>query len=140
MHIINRQKSSIRQLTQDYGMLAVGVYAGLSFSTFCGCLYSVTYMGITQEDISKVWNRLRGAIGLETNSSQPKDDGESTISTLWKKMPAWAQTPENSQRVTNVLLAMGMTKLFSPLKLAITAMIVPPLGKRLVAKGLLKRK
>jgi hypothetical protein len=136
--IIKRHKSTIRQLTQDYGLLTIGVYGSLSFSTFCVCLYSVSLYGITQDDVGKVWNRLRDFVGIE--QTQVQEGEESILTKGWKKLPAWIQTPENSQRVTNVLIAMGMTKLFSPFKLAITAMIVPPLGKRLIQRGWIKRK
>jgi hypothetical protein len=95
-------------------------------------------MGITQDDLSKVFNRIRQSIGMQVQEPDPETKKED--SQLWKMLPEWIKTPENSQRMTNVLLAMAMTKLFSPLKLAVTAMIVPPLGKKLVEKGLLRRK
>jgi hypothetical protein len=89
-------------------------------------------MGITQEDVSKIGNRIKEAVGMKI-SNEPQ-----TESTVWKSMPAWIKTPRNAQIMTNVLIAMGMTKLFSPIKIGITAAIVPGLGRRLKAKGWIK--
>jgi hypothetical protein len=137
---LNSSKSSLATMTKEYGPLAVLVYASLAFPTFCGCLYAVTYMGITEEDIKKAFDTIKTTIGLDTKSSEeePSKPTKSILESEW--IPDWAKTKQFQQFATNCLLAMAMTKLFSPIKFGLTAMIVPSLGKRLKQMGWIKVK
>lgn len=129
---LRRHSSTSSKVTREYGPIVLVVYSCIAVPTFFGCLYSVTYMGITQQDVRKVFIRIKTLIGFEPSTDILKEgDVKSTIDWL----PEFAQTEQFTNFTTNVLIAMGMTKLFTPIKLALTAVLVPPLGRRLRALG-----
>jgi hypothetical protein len=116
-----RNASNASNLTRQYGPVAVIVYSSLAFPTFLGCLYSITYMGVTQKDIYNWLDRVKSFFGLEVTSAQDKTQ----VSRNWESLPDFMKTEKFTEFATNVLLAMVMTKIFAPLKLTLTAMLTP---------------
>ncbi|KAJ3260596.1 hypothetical protein HK103_000206 [Boothiomyces macroporosus] len=129
-----RRYASFKELAREYGPVALGVYGTLAFITYWGCFLSITYLGITQDDISAAFNKLRSIVGMKPE--EKKEKVESDI----KWLPEWAKTPKFQTVATNLLLALLMTKLFSPIKIGITAALTPPIGKRLKAMGWIGQK
>ncbi|KAK5665667.1 hypothetical protein BDV3_006722 [Batrachochytrium dendrobatidis] len=128
-------KTGIRFLLRQYGTVALGTYMVLSFTVFCGCLTSITFLGIDETHIATAFNYVKSLVGIQPDSSIPLSDTDPAES---KKMfesmtwlPEWARSPDMIRIVTNVLLAMAMTKLFTPFKIAITAATVPSIAKRI---------
>ncbi|KAI8910890.1 hypothetical protein EDD86DRAFT_203866 [Gorgonomyces haynaldii] len=130
-----RHASGLSTLVRDYGTVAVGTYLTMSFTFFCGCLGSIYFLGVTSEDVKGVFDKLWGFLGYEPSKSS---DSDSWFSKLVEKLPEWAKTPQVMDATTNILLALGMTKLFVPVKLAITASIVPSVARFLRARKWIK--
>ena len=107
-------------MTKAYGPVAFIVYSSLAFPTFLGCLYSITYLGVTQKDIYNWLDKVKGFFGME-----PTLPAEKKAQTNWDFLPEFMKTEKFIEFGTNVLLAMVMTKIFSPLKLTLTAMLTP---------------
>jgi hypothetical protein len=130
----------MRTIARQYGSLAVGVYFTLSFSTFMVCLSTVYFAGITQKDVSRLFQKIKGFFGIEP--SKPKENGkdeEGFLSGILKSLPEWAQHPKIIDLGTNVLIALGMAKLLIPVKLTITAAIVPSVARYLKRLGYMSR-
>lgn len=125
----------VQGMVKKYGVLAFGVYSTLSFSVFCGCMYSITYMGIRQQDVNNLFNKVKETLGWEIKNEMV----EERESTLLKILPASMRTTETVDFLTRVLLAMGMTKLFLPIKLPLVAFITPLLARRLTRMGYYKK-
>jgi hypothetical protein len=123
-------------MVRQYGLLAFGVYSTLSFTVFCGCMYSITCMGINQNDVAGWFNKIRNVFGLpdQENANDEKD------SVILKFLPPQLRDPETVGFITRVLLGMAMTKLFLPIKLPLVGIITPILARRLTKMGYLKRK
>ena len=131
--------SSMAQLSREYGLLAFAVYCSLAFPTFCGCLYAITYMGVTQKDVKKMFERIKNFFGFPPSSPPPAAPSASPEkSHNWDWLPEWARSEATIDFLSNCLLAMGMTKIFAPIKIGLTAFIVPPLGRRLKAMGIIR--
>lgn len=60
-----------------------------------------------------------------------EEDPEKTSNQWISMLPEWMRNPATRQVLTNVLLAMAMTKLFLPIKLGITAAITPMVARKL---------
>ncbi|KAJ3323180.1 hypothetical protein HDV06_002192 [Boothiomyces sp. JEL0866] len=129
-----RRYASFKELAREYGPVALGVYGTLAFVTYWGCFLSITYLGVTQDDISAAFNKLRSFVGMKPE--EKKEEVKSDI----KWLPEWAKTPQFQTIATNLLLALLMTKLFSPIKIGITAALTPPIGKKLKAMGWIGQK
>ncbi|KAL2917807.1 DUF1279 superfamily [Polyrhizophydium stewartii] len=149
-------RGGINGLLREYGAVALGVYFSMSFLVFCCCFASITFLGINETHIARVFAQLKRLVGLGT-----KPDGEAPVSaggrdsaeeassaasssaereqaerkSVLDWLPEWARNPTVVRIGTNALLAMAMTKLFVPIKVAITAAIVPSVAKRLRAMG-----
>ena len=134
--IPSSSRSSPGQLSKEYGLLTVAVYISLAFPTFLGCLYSITYLGVTQKDIKKIFEKVKTTMGIPP--SPAASQSTSTESHDWDWLPEWAQSESTINFLSNVLLAMGMTKIFAPIKIGLTAIIVPSLGRRLKAMGIIR--
>lgn len=133
------KKSSFAELTREYGLLSIVVYSSLALPTFCGCLYAITYMGVTQKDISQAFNKIKSFFGIPVTSPPPPNQTIPPADVhFYHWLPDWMKTEQAQNLMTNALLAMGMTKLFSPIKFGLTALIVPPLGRRLKMAGWIK--
>ncbi|KAJ1344502.1 hypothetical protein BSLG_000026 [Batrachochytrium salamandrivorans] len=137
----NRQQG-IQSLLREYGPLALGVYLTLSFTIFCCCLASISFLGIDESHIAAAFAYLKGWVGYtqeadaaQTEVASPAADKDQAISTAISWLPEWAQSPAAIRIGSNILLAMAMTKLFMPLKIAITAAIVPAVSKRARSMG-----
>ncbi|KAI8910891.1 hypothetical protein EDD86DRAFT_203867 [Gorgonomyces haynaldii] len=128
-------RQPVRQITgkqftemfRKYGLIVIGTYATLSFTFFCGCFTSVLYFDISANDIARVFDNITTFLGFEKS-----EHGEST----WFKyvighLPEWARTPRMIDIYTNVLLAMAMNELFVPLRIGLTAGIVPYVARYL---------
>jgi hypothetical protein len=126
--------SSFSTLAREYGPVAVVVYFGLAFPTFCGCLYAITYMGVTKDEIQAVFDKIKTALGIPLSAKEEVKPGVDSNHS-WDWLPAWAKTEQATTIATNILLAMGMTKLFAPIKFGLVGMIVPPLGRFLKSRG-----
>ena len=131
------EPGTLAQKTKQYGMLSVLVYSSLSFTTFCGCIFAISRLDLTTRDLTNVLNKVRVAIGIDpvVYEEEPEQKDQSKIYTM---LPEWAKTERVRKGATNVLLAMAMTKLFAPVKIGLTAMIVPSLARKLRTMGLLK--
>lgn len=114
--------------TLEYGPISVGVYLTLSFTVFCCCLASIQILDIDAQSLKSVFDRIKGAFGYE---SSPNPSPSEPITWL----PEWAKSPAVQSVGTKVLLAIGMTKLFVPLKVGMTAAITPMVAKKLRAMG-----
>ncbi|KAJ1343717.1 hypothetical protein BSLG_001698 [Batrachochytrium salamandrivorans] len=137
----NRQQG-IQSLLREYGPLALGVYLTLSFTIFCCCLASISFLGIDESHIAAAFAYLKGWVGYtqeadaaQTKVVSPAADKDQAISTAISWLPEWAQSPAAIRIGSNILLAMAMTKLFMLLKIAITAAIVPAVSKRARSMG-----
>ncbi|KAJ3019709.1 hypothetical protein HKX48_001865 [Thoreauomyces humboldtii] len=140
-------KRDFKSLSREYGPIALGVYLSLSFMTFCACLTSITVLGVDQAQISGWWKTIKTTLGFppapgsgsesEASSMEPSDrDAAAAEAKGWSAMlPEWTRNPSTRHMLTSVLLAMGMTKLFLPVKLAITMAITPMVAKRLRSFG-----
>ena len=126
--------SSLAQKTKEYGLLSIIVYSTLSFSTFCGCLFSISKLELTSKDFTNGLNKVRIAVGMDPVEIE-EAPAEKEESRIYKHLPDWAKTEQAQRVATNVLLAMGMTKLFAPVKIGLTAMIVPSLARKLKSVG-----
>ncbi|KAI8897247.1 hypothetical protein BC833DRAFT_552863 [Globomyces pollinis-pini] len=129
-----RSLPTFTQLSKEYGLLALGIYSIFSFSTFCGCYYYITSQNFTGKDLTKLFNKVRTFFGLETEKHEPTEP----LHNRYDWLPAWTQDPTFVRISTNVLLAMGMTKLFAPIKIGLTALIVPGVSRKLKALGWIK--
>ncbi|KAI8921555.1 hypothetical protein BC831DRAFT_405130, partial [Entophlyctis helioformis] len=117
----------IKALLREYGTVALGTYLTLSFIVFCGCLSSIVFLGINETHIAHAFTSIKAAFGFapKTDSSAEDDAAQDAAneakakSSLFDILPEWARSPFVVTMGTNVLLAMAMTKLFSPLKVAI---------------------
>lgn len=134
--------SGARQTAQQYGTLAVGVYLTLSFTTFCCCLSSIYFLGVTQESVSKVFARIYNLLGMDKKKKdvdvELDEEKPGVLQRLFKVLPEGLKTPGVVQTATNILLAMAMTKLLTPIKLGITAAVVPSIAKYLRSMGYIK--
>ncbi|KAJ3275319.1 hypothetical protein HDV01_000611 [Terramyces sp. JEL0728] len=129
-----RRYASFKELAREYGPVALGVYGTLAFVVYWGCFFSITYLGITQDDISAAFNKLSSIVGMKLEEKTEKTE------TDIKWLPEWAKTPQFQTIATNLLLALVMTKLFSPIKIGITAALTPPIGRKLKAMGWIGKK
>ncbi|KAJ3158860.1 hypothetical protein HDU86_002548 [Geranomyces michiganensis] len=133
-------KRDFKSLMREYGPIATGVYLSLSFLTFCACLTSIVVLGIDEAQIKRWFAMVRSAVGFPPASDDSKAieiaDDVNTEPTFWAKItPEWMRSPTTRHAITTVLLAMGMTKLFMPVKLGITAAITPFVAKKLRSFG-----
>ena len=114
----------------------------MSFLTFCACFASITFLGVDQTKIRSAIDYAKGSLGfhvptpeeLARREAEAKEEQQESAEWL-KYLPEWTKDPSIRAHMTNVLLAMGMTKLFMPVKLGITAAIVPGVAKKLRGMG-----
>jgi hypothetical protein len=103
----------IKSLVKQYGKTAIITYSALSFTTFSGCLYAVHTMGIQKSQAIEWLNTARKFIGLSP-TNEPIHTNKETLGSEW---PA------------KIVIALIITKLFSPLKVGLTAVLVPRLSR-----------
>ncbi|KAJ3175975.1 hypothetical protein HDU87_005640 [Geranomyces variabilis] len=133
-------KRDFKSLMREYGPIATGVYLSLSFLTFCACLTSIVVLGIDEAQIKRWFALVRSAVGFPpaVDAKPVAEVAEDATSepTFWAKItPEWMRSPTTRHAITTVLLAMGMTKLFMPVKLGITVAITPFVAKKLRSFG-----
>lgn len=94
-------------------------------------------MGVTQKDVKNVFEKIKTSLGFPPSPPSPVvpvADADHN----WDWLPEFARSEGFINFLSNALLAMGMTKIFAPIKLGLTAIIVPPLGRKLKAMGIIK--
>ncbi|KAJ3035100.1 hypothetical protein HDV00_004322 [Rhizophlyctis rosea] len=132
-------KRDFKSLTREYGPLALATYLTMSFLTFCACFASITFFGVDQARIQAALDYVKAALGFHVptpEERQQKEQEETKESAKWLQyLPEWTKDPAVRTVLTNVLLAMAMTKLFMPIKIAITAAIVPSVARKLRSMG-----
>ncbi|KAJ3035089.1 hypothetical protein HK097_004293, partial [Rhizophlyctis rosea] len=135
-------KRDFRSLAREYGPLALTVYLTMSFLTFCACFASITFLGVDQTKIRAALDSIKQTLGFhvptptEIAAREAESQLEQKESAKWMQyLPEWTRDPAVRVHMTNFLLAMGMTKLFMPVKLGITAAVVPGLAKKLRGMG-----
>jgi Protein of unknown function (DUF1279) len=133
-----RHASGLRQLAKKYGSVAVGTYLTLSFSVFCCCLASIQVLGIDQKDVAEVFNKVKTAVGIDTTPHEETKVDLEEAGEVVSYMPEFMQNPTVVKVTTTLLLATAMTKLFTPLKVAITVAIVPTVARTLTRLGYIK--
>jgi hypothetical protein len=116
-------QSSFRERLREYGPVSVGVYVTLTFTFFSASLASITLLGVDMQKIQNVFDRMRETVGLQKAPTKDSND------LSW--LPEWFRNPI----VTQVLMAMALTKLFLPIKLGLTAFLTPMVARRLRSLG-----
>ncbi|TPX47824.1 hypothetical protein SeLEV6574_g02429 [Synchytrium endobioticum] len=136
-------KRGLRALMKEYGPIAVGVYCVLAFIAFWTCFVSIRFFGIDEDKVQTVFDYIKKLLGMNVKSAQEKaaealerakeaQEREETKSGFRK----FISSPAFTSFATTFLLAAAMTKLFLPLKLAITAFATPIVARRLRASGI----
>ncbi|KAI8821649.1 Sucrase/ferredoxin-like-domain-containing protein [Fimicolochytrium jonesii] len=136
-------KRDFKSLLREYGPIATITYLTLSFMTFCACLTSIMVLGIDQKQIKTAFRKIKEFLGFHPADPEPElraadalNDETAKEPTWWERhMPEWLKNPATHAMLTNILLAMAMTKMFLPIKLGITAAIVPTVAKKLRSMG-----
>ncbi|KAJ3109167.1 hypothetical protein HDU97_008566 [Phlyctochytrium planicorne] len=131
-------KRSLKTLFREYGPIAVGVYFTLSFTVFLICFTSITVLGVDAQTIGAIFTRIKGFLGFkkpEKHEQTSEEAREEEEKTLVRFLPEFMQNPWLITVVTNVLLAMAMTKLFIPIKVGVVVAVTPAVAKRLRAMG-----
>ncbi|KAI8918431.1 Sucrase/ferredoxin-like-domain-containing protein [Powellomyces hirtus] len=128
-------KRDFKSLTREYGPIALGVYLSLSFMTFCLCLTCITVLNIDEAQIKAIFAYIKSMLGFTPADPAPPAVPTQAAPAWVAWMPEWMRSPQTRQILTSVLLAMGMTKLFLPIKLAITAAITPMVARKLRSFG-----
>jgi hypothetical protein len=133
------RQASFRQVVRQYGWIALGTYSTLSFVTFSSCLAAIQVLGIDQKDVYKVVNYLKKSIGVHpsTPAQETKLDPKEPKKVV-SYLPEWFNNPTVIKVTTVILLASAMTKLFTPIKIAITVAILPTVAKTLRRMGYIK--
>eukprot|EP00842_Homolaphlyctis_polyrhiza_P002529 jgi/Hompol1/3277/HPOL_003197-RA len=124
-------------LVRDYGTVAVVVYFTLSFTVFWLCFASITFLGVNETHISAAFNYVKSFVGIKPADKAVEDASDAKPEkTILDMLPEWAKSPLVLRVGANMLLALLMTKLFIPIKVGITAAIVPSVARRFRAWGL----
>ncbi|KAJ3328662.1 hypothetical protein HDU76_009529 [Blyttiomyces sp. JEL0837] len=100
-------------------------------------------MGIDKDTIMGVINKAKSFIGLKTKphheekaeNQEELAEAKKDAAGVFKYVPEVFKSPSVLTFMTNVLLAMAMTKLFLPIKLTVVAFVTPTVAKRLRAMG-----
>ena len=74
-------------------------------------------------------------VEIDAQSKDLLESEKDARRTIVDFLPEWARNPAVMKFGTNVLLAMAMTKLFVPFKLALTAAVTPSVAKSLRSLG-----
>lgn len=109
-----------------------------SFVFFCLCYASIAYFGFDAEVLLRKVKKVREwAMGVS--------DDEDGVKVVVVEEPSSTTTTESSETkkpnsnltttASTILLAMGMTKLFLPIKLMLTAALTPLVARRLRRLG-----
>ena len=91
-------------------------------------------MGITAKDVGEIINKLKQLSPLHKHSEDEealKQEKKEIQKKAENVGSGWIENPAILNVLSNALLAMGITKVFSPLKLLITGMITPSVAKRI---------
>jgi hypothetical protein len=139
---VTTEKETFRSITRKYGVVAVGVYLSISFTVFCSILGSMTFMNISPHDIQSFLYRIKSSIPF-LHSSQDLDKEEEQVRQEaeqaqhegilgWIHSQLESSNPEMVQFMTNAVLAMAVAKLFSPIKLAITVLVLDLVGNNIL--------
>lgn len=116
--------SKLSLLMKEYGKIAVVVYMGLTFIVFSGCYMSVVFFNV---DASKLFKKVREwTQGMPTPFGEPGKTEEAVVEETEKS---------NSGFLSTLLLVLAMTKIFSPIKLMLTAGITPVVARQLKRLG-----
>ncbi|KAI8845479.1 hypothetical protein BC829DRAFT_399478 [Chytridium lagenaria] len=131
-------KRTLKTLFREYGPIALLVYAALSFTVFLICFSSITFLGVNQHTITTLFTRIKTLLGFKP--APPTDDDydeevQKDKKSILRFLPEFLQNPMVITVGTNILLAMAMTKLFLPIKLAVVVGVTPTVAKRLRGMG-----
>jgi hypothetical protein len=134
-----RHFSGQKTMWKQYGGIALTVYFSISFTLFCCTLTAVSLLDITADDTAHALERIRAFLGISQSvKQQAENEGPGLIQRLVHKLPEWAQSEGTIKLLGNSLIALGITKLLIPVKLGITAAIVPKIVKTLKRSGHIK--
>ncbi|KAI9088311.1 hypothetical protein DFS34DRAFT_561096, partial [Phlyctochytrium arcticum] len=120
-------RRDFKSLTREYGPIALAVYCTLTFLTFCACFTSISAFDIDAKTIKGYLIQAKSWMGYP-----PSTDPDAVEQVVEPPKESWLdQLPIARETLTHILLAMGMTKLFVPVKLGLTAGITPIVARRL---------
>jgi hypothetical protein len=103
---------------------AFAVYSLLSFTIFLACFGIITYFGIDQHDLFKIFDYIKSIFGIAVT------EHPDYASSLVKNLPTRLSSPDTIKLLTRFFLAGLMTKLFIPLKLPLVGIITPLLMRK----------
>ncbi|KAJ3191053.1 hypothetical protein HK101_008137 [Irineochytrium annulatum] len=139
---VSGAKRSMKTMIREYGPIVVVVYFILSTTTFIICFSSITFLGVNEHTIMAVLDRAKAILGFKTKlpteaetEAADASDRKEEKSFLLRYLPEPLQKPWLITVLTNVLLAMAMTKLFIPIKVGVVLGITPSIAKKLRSMG-----
>ncbi|RKP03904.1 hypothetical protein CXG81DRAFT_3619, partial [Caulochytrium protostelioides] len=131
--------SPLKRLVREYGVIVFVLYMGLAFLVYLVCLSAITFAGVDQAMIEGWLDRAKRAFGLDVPTPEERAAARAAVdpqqSWVRRFLPASMQSEAVVTFVHNSLLAMVMTKLFFPIKLAITAAAAPRVSRWLRRMG-----
>ena len=144
LHLVTRkytttspERLSPRQLFRKYGTIALSVYLSLTFLVFSSCFAAISFLDLSAKDIDALFSRIKTFLGFPTTQGESeveeeKKDGILSRFFVWMDI----RDPRIQSLTQTFILALALAKLFSPVKLAITATITPSIARRMQALGL----
>ena len=124
---IPSSKINFKGLFREYGSIAFNVYLAISFSFFFCTFTTITLLGVDAKTIQNALHSIKTSLGIQTSPSPSESEGDSKSSLF--QLPEWLENPTLIHLGTNILLSLGIAKLFLPIKLGLTMYLTPKVAR-----------